>query len=310
MKRVLLTLLVLAIAAPAMADVAISLRDNGDLTGTIIVTADGADLNGAGDSMVAGIALDVSVDVGTIDGATPGKEGISTDGAEGYGIFMGTITFTGGDPEEIAGFGTPVAPASAPDAPGQLGSSAIVLELGALYDVAVGADAPLAVTELCTITVSEACEVTLAANGTRGGVVLIGGGDPSGLDIAGGPITGGVVECYTGPDQAEWIAVGKPCSWGTDRQCHGDADNATEVIGKGTYWVGYNDIAVLIAGFKAAYPVPAPVDPDTTHPWIAADFDHATEVIGKGTYRVGYNDISILLGSFKNDAGAPADCNL
>jgi hypothetical protein len=171
-----------------MADVAISLVDNGDLTADIVVTATGADLNGAGDSMVAGIALDVSVDAGTIVDVVAAKEGISTDGAEGYGIFMGTITFTGGDPEEIAGFGTPVAPASAPDAPGQLGSSAIVLELGALYDVAVGADAPLAVTELCTITVSEGCIVTLAANGTRGGVVLIGGGDPSALSIVGGPI--------------------------------------------------------------------------------------------------------------------------
>jgi hypothetical protein len=59
--------------------------------------------------------------------------------------------------------------------------------------VAAPDDAPLATTTLATITVSEACEVTLAANGTRGGVVLIGGGDPSLLTITGGPVTGPVV---------------------------------------------------------------------------------------------------------------------
>jgi hypothetical protein len=46
---------------------------------------------------------------------------------------------------------------------------------------------------LCTITVSEACNMTLAANSTRGGVVRIGGGAVA-ANFAGGPITG-----QTGP---------------------------------------------------------------------------------------------------------------
>jgi hypothetical protein len=57
---------------------------------------------------------------------------------------------------------------------------------------------------------------------------------------------------YTGPDWEEADAVGCPASWMGLRQCHGDADNATETIGKGTFWVGYNDINILLAGFKKA----------------------------------------------------------
>jgi hypothetical protein len=106
--------------------------------------------------------------------------------------------------------------------------------------------------------------------------------------------------CYTGPDLATWVAVGSPASWCTPRQCHGDADNAKETIGKGSFWVGYNDINILLAGFKGAY---------TNQAWIAADFDHKTEVIGKGTFRVGYNDINVLLKYFKAaDTAIPGDC--
>jgi len=109
-----------------------------------------------------------------------------------------------------------------------------------------------------------------------------------------------VTVCYTGPDQADWLAVGQPTSWCALRQCHGDADNAKETIGKGSFYVGYNDINILLAGFKGTY---------TNQAWIAADFDHKTEVIGKGTFRVGYNDINVLLKYFKAaDAAVPADC--
>ncbi len=121
--------------------------------------------------------------------------------------------------------------------------------------------------------------------------------------------------CYTGPDYDEWVLVGRPASWCYPRQCHGEADNAMEIIGKCMTWVGYNDIDILNAGFKRAYPGcgsvpgPAPADPDTTHPWIAADFNHAAEQIGKDWYRVGYDDIAVLNISFKNDAANPPDCN-
>jgi len=114
--------------------------------------------------------------------------GESVDGAEGYGIDMGTITFTGGEPEEIVlpnqTAYTPIAPPGAPDSPGQLPGSEITLEFGCLFDVAVPADAPEAVTTLCTFTVDESgATITLTSDETRNGIALIGGGDPSSTNL-------------------------------------------------------------------------------------------------------------------------------
>jgi len=199
MKK-LMCLLVAILVAPAMAAVSFDIVDNGDGTADIVVVADGDDADANG-SRVAGIALDVSVDAGVITDVYNFKTtGESVVGDKGYGIFLGTITFTGGTPEEIANTGTPVAPADAPDMPGQIGSSAIVLELGALYDQAVPEAAPDGTTVLCTIAVSEACNMTLGANATRGGVVLIGGGAPSGTNLALTKAIGGGGPQYTGPD--------------------------------------------------------------------------------------------------------------
>jgi hypothetical protein len=196
MKR-LMCLLVALMVAPAMAGVTISVVDNGDLTADIVVVADGDDADANG-SLIAGIALDVSVDAGQILEVSNYKiTGESVVGDKGYGIFLGTITFTGDDPVMIEDTGTPVAPADAPDNPPQLPGPACVLEFGALYDQAVPEAAPEATTVLCKITVSEACNMTLAANSTRGGVVRIGGGAVA-ANFVGGPITGGT-DCWSNP---------------------------------------------------------------------------------------------------------------
>ena len=117
--------------------------------------------------------------------------------------------------------------------------------------------------------------------------------------------------CYTGPDCAAWIARGKPDSWCYPRQCHGDADGTEEYIGRGIFWVADADITVLLSGYKLAYPgVPSgdpPADPDTTHPWIAADFDHAAEYIGRSWYAVSDNDITVLLRRYRSFS-VPPDC--
>jgi hypothetical protein len=83
-----------------------------------------------------------------------------------------------------------------------------VLEFGALYDQAVPEAAPEATTVLCTIAVSEACNMTLAANSTRGGVVLIGGGAASATNL---PVT-------------EAIGGGGPIEWTWPCQPYGDAN--------------------------------------------------------------------------------------
>lgn len=301
MKR-LMCLLVALLVAPAMAGVTISVVDNGDLTADIVVVADGDDADANG-SLIAGIALDVSVDAGVITDVYNFKTtGESVVGDKGYGIFLGTITFTGDDPVTIASTGTPVAPADAPDNPPQLPGPACVLEFGALYDQAVPAAAPETTTVLCTITVSEACNMTLAANSTRGGVVRIGGGAVT-ANLVGGPITGDD-GCYVAADKAEWEAVGKPESWCRKTQCHGDADGEQESLGFGQFtWVGSKDVAALVAAYRKKLGDPAEN--------LACDFDHAQEALGFGQYtRVGSGDVAILVQYYRMKVtDMPADCN-
>jgi hypothetical protein len=104
------------------------------------------------------------------------------------------------------------------------------------------------------------------------------------------------------PGYFEWLSVGKPQSWCTLRQCHGDADNAQEAYLRGMVWVGMNDVAVLVQGFRATYGGNPAV-----HPWIAADFDHFDEPYARGTVRVGMNDVAVLVTYFRS-AAVPTDC--
>ena len=96
--------------------------------------------------------------------------------------------------------------------------------------------------------------------------------------------------CYTGPDFDEWVAVGRPESWCNPDQSLGDADGSTEIIGKKSRQVGFNDLDILLAGFNKPYSGDPVIDP-----WIAADFDHAAEIIAKKSRRVGSNDIDVFL---------------
>ena len=113
-----------------------------------------------------------------------------------------------------------------------------------------------------------------------------------------------LAECYNGPaaEVTQWTNVGKPDSWCWYHQCHGDADNATEASGRNQVWVGVNDLAVLLVGYKQPY-----TDPHTNK-WISADFDHYSEASGRNQVRVGVNDLAVLLVYYKQTV-VPADCN-
>ncbi len=112
-------------------------------------------------------------------------------------------------------------------------------------------------------------------------------------------------DCFpsSDPNYGQWVSVGKPASWcGSNlRQCHGDADNATQLVGKSNYWVSPNDLAILVAGWEKAYTNP------TACPWISADFDHKGQVVGKSTYRVSPNDLAILV-QYWEKATVPNNC--
>jgi hypothetical protein len=186
--------------------------------------------------------------------------------------------------------------------------------MGSLYVGAANAPDPCALLLKVEVSASLDCNLTVAGNVGRGKAVLEGASQAqTNLPITIAVAAGGPPPCYTGPDVTAWNDVNQPSSWCYADQCHGDADGATEVMGRATVQVGYNDIAILLAGFGEAYSgdptVDGPDDDSDPDTWIAADFDHATETMGRATVRVGYNDITVLLAYFGDDyTTMPGDC--
>lgn len=171
MKKLSLILAVLLLV-PAMAAVNVTVSDNADLTG---------DLDYVADANVSAFALTISVDGGAvITGFTPTRVGESITSAKGYGIFPGTIDIndtTG----IVAGYGTPVV--------GTLPASSMIVEMGALYGPG-DANKPGLSGTLGTITVDKACNVTVALEPVRGGIVYTTA-LPATLGTSGGAISGG-----------------------------------------------------------------------------------------------------------------------
>jgi len=129
--------------------------------------------------VVSAFALDVRVNRGRIVGISNFFRGPCTLEAQGYGIFpaafrdhvwSGSSSNVNWDHPDY----TPVEPASSyPDdtLPG-IGSNGVTLVFGALWDAKLPATAPTATGTLCSIHISEPATVTVAANLSRGGIVL------------------------------------------------------------------------------------------------------------------------------------------
>lgn len=278
MKKILVSLMVLALCVPAMAATVVVADNTSDNTGTITITA----ASGA----IVGLGLDVAVTGGNITeivSISPATFNIFPDAAQAIGAGY------------LYGEGSPVAVIGSAGVD-TLPSASFAISAGMLNGEAT-AGASGAASVVITVRVDANVTVSVSENALRGGIVLTDGSNDAGSGS--GPITTGA--CYTGPDVAQWNLVGQPDSWCYVSQCHGDANGATEIIAKQTRTVGYDDIAILVDGFNKAYTDPV------TNPWIAADFNHASEVIAKQTRRVGYDDINVLLAWF-NTAGVPADC--
>jgi len=114
----------------------------------------------------------------------------------------------------------------------------------------------------------------------------------------------------------EWFNVGRPDCWCYPRQCHGDTDNKTEGGPKtGYYYVHFNDLNVLLAGWNVREPAlpPIPSGPGIVTctapsgvPCVCADFKHDQEGGAKtGYYRVHFNDLNILIASWNILEPAP-----
>jgi hypothetical protein len=297
MKKIILALLVVILATPAWASVAITVTDLGD--GKAAIDYSGTELARA-------FALDITADAGTIDAISDFAVG---DDNNGYGVFPAnfsrfiTVDAVTGEVSDwsVVGY-TPVAAADDPGALGGLGTNGITIEMGSLYDT----KAPALEGRLCVITCSEACKVTVTTNATRGNVVLEDASEAT-VDLAGATdVQVGSNFSYTGPQPDEWQAVGKPDCWIASinaRQCKGDADGLSQ--GKQKYWVSTNDLDVLIAAWNKSF---AQIDGQTAGgvPLICADFDHLPQ--GKQKYRVSTNDLDILIANWQAADSPAADC--
>lgn len=248
MKK-LIVILVALIATPAFA-LTVSCTDLGD--GVVQISYAGADIN----NLPVAFALSVSVDAGTIDTLVADSYVIGECNAvtQGYGIFPGTIdivALTGA----VTSYGTPVAPVTAPDAPGQLGSASIILEMGALWEAGneTAVSGPL-----CQLIVSESCTVTLDDDLFRGGVVTE---DSNSVDVGSScGITVSAGGCATCPGDMEpdgWVttndlalmlsnlatAPGNYYQIAPGQECHDMEPDG---------WATTNDLAILLSALATA----------------------------------------------------------
>jgi len=292
MRKLFFVLVVAVLTSPVWATVTITATDLGEGVVAIDYSSDEAEL-------VRAFALDITVDAGTIDAVSDFKVG---DDNNGYGIFPGNFSlFITVDPAtgEVSDWGvagySPVADGNDPGALGGLGTNGITIEMGSLYDT----KAPSRQGRLCTVTCSEPCLLTVIPNATRGNVVLEDASEAV-VDLIGAtnvPIEFGANGSYTGAHKDEWLAVGSPECWMYDRQCHGDADGASQ--GNNKYWVSTNDLDILISAWNK--PLESLVGNQ-----ICADFDHLSQ--GTNEYRVSTNDLDILIANWQlPDVPAP-DC--
>ena len=282
MKKILVSLLVLALCAPAMA-ATISINDNGDGTATVTIAS------GVGEANIVGLGLDVDVTAGDVTAVEvlTANFNIYPDAAHTQELGTGYVY----------GTGTPVA---AKLTAGQIGlpQSSFALCFANLNgEFTAGANGAASVQ--VKLTLSATADLTVCENATRGGIVAV---DGTALDAAcatqtinvGAPPTEAIKE--TAPFYDDWAAFGKPDCWAYEYQCRGDADGLQEGSSFGGYRrVFNNDLNIFLSAYGVLEP---PKGPGilTISNGICADFDHQQEGSSFGGYRrVFNNDLNIFL---------------
>ena len=279
MRKILMVLTVLLLAAPTWA--AVSVTCTAVDPGVSYEVRVGYAVTDTNNIRAFGIRIDVN------NGATISNVDVNdTD----YYIFPGSIDIndtTG----EVDANGTAVAE-------GGNGQGYMILEMGSLYaadDAKHPCEPPQSGT-ICTFDVSKECVVSLSRDTARGGVVNENGSDSaslSGCSLA-------YSDCLplSDPCWAEYDRYGRPNSWCYYSQCHGDADGLIDGGTKvgGFYHVGSGDLTILGNGWKKKYnDATTPYEPNALN-YLDADFDHEKGGGPKvgGYYRVGSPDMTIL----------------
>ena len=168
MRKIATILAVLLLASPAMAAVSITITPGpGDCNATISYSDDGDPC------YVRAFALDITVDDGNIVAVDAAMAGDCNATDKGYGIFPGSFArvIDVAAPNWADPLYSPVGYAD--DLPGDtlggIGTSGVTVEMGSLY---VDGNEPPSSGVLCTVKVSVACNMSVAVNAGRGGVVL------------------------------------------------------------------------------------------------------------------------------------------
>ena len=336
MKKTVLVLAVLVMAAPAWATVYITCTTDGNE-----VTVD---YNAVSESSrVRGFALNITVkpnppatdDVNIIEIFDYHVGDNNHPGNRGYGIFPGSFgrldETDGNFPEWKDSIYSPLAwKVDYPnDTLAGLDTNGITVELGSLF-YPVTPSSPNAPPKFGTLLKfyvdSNDYTVTIGENAIRGGVVSENSSLPS---VTCAPCTE-VLPCPfpdTHKDYAAWVDACQPACWcSKGMQCYGDADGKT-ISGKfSTYSVSADDLALLIAGWQRADGLSGSggqpyycedVNSQGSSPywdgWVCADLNRS-KIVGKfATYRVSADDLAILIWNWQNDnvgekAGDPNAC--
>jgi hypothetical protein len=286
MRKIVLALLVLLLTVPAMATVEVRCAQVSD-TNQVIVTYDVDDGNN-----FRAFGIEISVDNGA------SISGIDVNDAD-YWVFPGSI-----DINEAGGVNDVGSAIAEQD------SNSFILEMGSLYKVGSDEDhntVPPTSGSLCSFMVSSDCNVAIANDAARGGVVMEDIDKtfaPGYVSLIGCQVTG----CFPSghADYQAWLDAGAPSCWCYTRQCHGDVDNIADGGTKTGYWyVGNGELDLLIAAWKilepndgSAYPGGPGVASVTNG--VCANFDHVTDGGTKtGYWQVGNSDLDILIDSWK-----------
>jgi hypothetical protein len=335
MKRALLIVAILALSvAPAMATVTISAIQEvpsaagAGYTATRVCNVIDINYVCSASERVRAFAIEVNLDNGftvtSVSDYNTGESSALAGKKTGYGIFPGSFrdVINPASPIWADGNYKPIAPATDTDANGTgLGTHKVILELGSLY---VGdTNKPPASGTLCKLLISTGqnnnavggtgfgpkdCNIQIAVNTTRGGVVLEDGTAITPTLVARGLVAAGKIsfpECFPcwAPYNAqynEFILTFKPrcwCGWQTGSpdwraQCAGDADNKTQdLVGK--YRVYTSDYTKLVQAWTKKATQLRFGDANL----LCADFDHRSQdLVGK--YRVYTSDYSLLAASW------------
>jgi len=287
MRKIVLALLVLLLAVPAMATVEVRCAQVSD-TLQVIVTYDVDDGN---DFRAFGIKISVDNGKSISD--------IDVNDAD-YWVFPGSIDIN--EAGEVDDVGSAIA---AQD------SNSFILEMGSLYKVGSDEDhntVPPTSGWIAKFVVDGDCNVAIDNDAPRGGVVM------ENLDFAGSVALEGtsVTGCFPSghPDYQAWLDAGAPSCWCYTRQCHGDVDGAATGGTKGGYWyVGDTELNLLIAAWKILEPNDGnswPGGPgaasvyDSGNNGLCANFDHVIDGGTKGGYwHVGDGDLNRLIAGWK-----------